>query len=73
MTVPRVEGRSLIMSDRSVAVMLCPLRLCDWHSEDVRTMPLPVQEEVVGLHLLREHEHELRTFARLAADGDLIP
>lgn len=66
MTVPRVEGRSTLTSDRSIAVLLCPFRLCDWHSEDVRTMPVGEQDAAVREHLLAEHPQQIRAFRVLA-------
>lgn len=74
-----------IGSDRSVAVMLCPLRPCPWQSPDVRTLGFTQQDEVVRAHLLDTHREQLGTLARMldapphppataplwtAADGD---
>jgi hypothetical protein len=62
---PAVEARSVLMSDRSIAVRLCPLRLCDWHSDDVRTMP-DGGDTSVREHLIAEHAEQLRAFRVLA-------
>jgi hypothetical protein len=65
-TTPRVEAHSVLMSDRSIAVLLCPLRLCDWHSEDVRVLTGEQQDAAVREHLLAEHPEQLRAFRTLA-------
>lgn len=63
--LPRVEARPVITSGRSVAVLLCPFRLCEWHSEDVRYCTSSLQDAVVRWHLLDDHRDELAVLAGL--------
>jgi hypothetical protein len=64
---PSTDRRWTIDPERSVAVLLCTFRLCDWHSPDVRTLGLVEQDDLVRWHLIDEHPVELRTLAGIAA------
>lgn len=64
---PRVEAYDLTVDpDHSVAVLLCPFRLCDWHSQDARTLDPVGQDGVVRWHLLDEHPEDLHALCRIA-------
>jgi hypothetical protein len=70
---PRVEATPVaaghdwtLRADQSVAVILCPFRLCDWHSQDARTLGTVEQDGVVRWHLLDEHPEDLHALCRIA-------
>jgi hypothetical protein len=69
---PSEEHPQTTITDQSQAVMLCLFRTCHWTSDDVRTMPREVQDEVAARHLLRAHEAELRALGQLAERSDLL-
>jgi hypothetical protein len=69
---PTEEHPQITITDQSQAVMLCLFRTCHWTSEDIRTMPREVQDEVVARHLLARHEAELRILGQLAERSDLL-
>lgn len=68
-----MTDREWQLDDRSVAVMLCPFRLCDWQSDDTRTMTPTEQDEVARLHMLDEHREQLDTMAALVTDTPPTP
>lgn len=65
--MPDLPGiRAEALDDRSRAVMLCPFRLCDWTSDDTRTMLPREQDAVAEAHLLDAHRDAVLQLARLA-------
>lgn len=48
----------IVMNQLSMMVLCCPLRSCNWTSEDVRGISLVDQEHVAGEHL-RHHRSDI--------------
>lgn len=70
--LPRVLATHLD-PNRSVAVELCPFRLCDWASPDTRAASREVVDDLIREHLLHAHRRELTSLSRLAGEAGLAP
>jgi hypothetical protein len=70
--VPRVEAQQIPSLPGAAEVMLCPFRLCDWHSDDVSALGQVWRDDLALVHLLDEHRDALTTLGQIARENGLL-